>query len=152
MTSIKKISGEILLYLYLLQRQDVGKLKSSILSFGMWHLPEEQEGAQLERRSETIFKISDFDAYNDNDIYNALVYLHDSNMIEYNDSRDSHGSNLINLKVTSYGVDMVESIDRGAEEKQNFNVTFNFNITNDVTVESLLKAEFGSIFKASLLG
>lgn len=152
MTSIKKISGEILLYLYLLQRQDVGKLKSAILSFGMWHLPEGKDGAQLERRSETIFKISDFDAYNDNDIYNALVYLHDSNLVEFNDSRDSAGSNLVNLKVTSYGVDMVESIDRGAEEKQNFNVTFNFNITNDVTVESLLKAEFGSIFKASLLG
>ncbi len=151
MTSIKKISGEILLYLYLLQRQDVGKLKSAILSFCMWHLPEGKDGAQLERRSETLFKVSDFDAYNDNDIYNALVYLHDSSLIEYNDSRDNAGSNLLNLKVTSYGVDMVESIDRGAEEKRNFNLTFNFNITNDVTVESLLKAEFGSLFKASIL-
>ncbi len=152
MTSIKTISGEILLYMYLLQRQDVGKLKSSVISFQMWHLPEGQEGAQMERRLDTIFKISDFDEYSDNDIYNALVYLHDSSLIEYNDSNDSAGSNLLNLKVTSFGIDMVESIDRGDEEKKNFNVTFNFNIKNDVTVESLLKAEFGAIFKASLLG
>lgn len=152
MTSIKTISGEILLYMYLLQRQDVGKLKSSIVSFQMWHLPVGQEGVLLDRRSDTIFNISDFEAYSDNDIYNALVYLHDSSLIEYNDSSDTAGSNLMNLKVTSFGVDIVESIDRGDEEKRNFNVTFNFNIKNDVTVESLLRAEFGSIFKASLLG
>jgi hypothetical protein len=147
MTSIKTISGEILLYLYLLQRQDVGKLKNVMLSFGMWHLPEGKNGAVLDHRSETIFKITDFDAYSDNDLYNALVYLYDSGLIDYRDSKDNTGSHFLNLKVTSSGIDMVESIDRGAEEKKNFNVTFNFNITNDVTVESLLKTEFGSIFK-----
>lgn len=151
MKSIKTISGEILLYLYLLQRQDVGKLKSIILSFGMWHFSDGKSGVKLDRRTDSIFKISDFDECSDNDIYNALVYLYDSNLIEYKDSRDNTGSNLINFKVTSYGIDMIESIERGSEEKKNFNITFNFNITNDVTVESLLKAEFGSIFKTSLM-
>lgn len=152
MTSIKKIAGEILLYLYLLQRQDVGKLKSEILSFGIWHIPPEKQGAQLERRSETLFKVSDFDSYTDNDLYNALVYLYDSSLIDYTDSRDTFGSHFVNLKVTSLGTDIIEGIDRGPEEKKVFNVTFNFNITNDVTVESLLKAEFGSLIKGSLIG
>lgn len=151
MVSIKKIAGEILLYLYILQRQDIGKLKNAMLSFALWHLPEGKEGAQLDRRSETILGVSDFDAYTDNDLYNALSYLYESALIDFRDSRDSAGSHLINLKVTSHGIDMVEGIERGPEEKRVFNTTFNFNITNDVTVESLLKAEFGSLIKASLL-
>jgi hypothetical protein len=151
MTSIKKISGEILLYFYLLQRQDVGKLRDSMLSFGLRHMPTGKEGAQLERRSDSVFKINDFDTYSDNDLYNALEYLYDAGLVDYKDSRDNVGSHFINLKVTAYGVDMVESIERGPEEKRVFNTTFNFNITNDVTVESLLKAEFGSLIKASLL-
>jgi len=72
-------------------------------------------------------------------------------LIDYKDSPDNTGSNLFNLKVTASGVDIIEGIERGAEEKRVFNMTFNFNITNDVTVESLLKAEFGSLIKASLI-
>lgn len=151
MTSIKKISGEILLYLYLLQRQDIGKLRGAMLSFGLWHLPEGKVGAQLDRRSETILGVSDFDAYTDNDLYNAFSYLYESGLIDYRDSKDNAGSHFINLKVTSYGVDMIEGIERGPEEKKIFNTTFNFNITNEMTIESLLKAEFGSLIKASLI-
>lgn len=151
MTSIKKISGEILLYFYILQRQDVAKLKGAILSFGIWHLPENQDGAKLDRRSESIFNIEDFSNYTDSDLYNALVYLYDSGLIEYRDSKDNTGSNFINLRITSGGIDIVESIDRGQEEKNNFNLTFNFNITNEVTVESLLRAEFGALIKNSLI-
>ncbi len=138
--------------MYLLQRQDVGKLKSSIVSFRIWHLPVGQSAPQLENRSSTIFNIDEFNKYSDGDIYNALVYLFDSGLIFYNDSQENTGSNLMNLRVTSDGVDMVENIDKGSEEKRQFNITFNFNITNEMTFESLLKAEFGSIFKASLLG
>lgn len=153
MVPIKKIAGEILLYLYLLQRQDIGKLKNARLSFGLWHRTKESEssGAQLDRRPQTIFQVKDFDAYSDNDLYNALVYLYDSGLIDYKDSPDNTGSNLFNFKVTASGVDIIEGIERGAEEKRVFNMTFNFNITNDVTVESLLKAEFGSLIKASLI-
>lgn len=153
MTTIKKTAGEILLYLYLLQRQDMVKIKSAILHFNLWHKIQDSEGsgAQLERRPETIFHISDFDSYTDNDLYNALVYLYDSGLINYRDSQDTMGSCLFNLKVTAQGIDIIEAIERGEKEKRNFNVTFNFNITNDVTIESLLKAELGSFIKASVL-
>lgn len=151
MVPIKKIAGEIILYLYLLQRQDVAKLKGQMLNFGLWHQPTGASGAQLNNRTDTIFAVCDFDAYTDNDLYNALVYLYDSGLIEYKDSKDNTGSHFFNLKVTSYGIDMVEGIERGEEEKKIFNMTFNFNITNDVTIESLLKAEFGSLFKASVM-
>lgn len=151
MKTIKTISGEILLYLYLLQRQDVGKLKGQMLHFGLWHNPTASEGAQMSNRSKSIFNTKDFDAYTDNDLYNALVYLYDSSLVDYSESKDNTGSHFLNLKVTSYGVDIIEGIERGEEERKIFNVTFNFNVTNDVTVESLLKAEFGSLFKASVL-
>lgn len=151
MKTIKTISGEILLYLYLLQRQNVGELKGQMLSFGLWHNSASNEGACLNKRSGTIFGSKDFDAYTDNDLYNALVYLGDSSLIDFTDSKDNTGSHFFNLKVTSHGVDIIEGIERGEEERNVFNVTFNFNVTNDVTVESLLKAEFGSLFKASVL-
>ena len=117
MTSIKKISGEILLYFYILQRQDVGKLKSLMLNFRIYNQLDEQNGAKLDRRDGGIFGINDFKDYTDNDIYNALVYLYDSGLIDFNDSRDNTGSNLINLKVTSGGIDIVENIDKGSKEK-----------------------------------
>ncbi len=151
MTTIKKISGEILLYLYLIQRQDAGKLKNIMLTFGTRALPDRKSTLQLDSRSESVFKINDFDFYSDNDIYNALVYLYDSSLIEYKESRYNTGLHLINFKVTSSGINIVESIERGSGERQNFNMTFNFNIKNNVTVESLLKTKFESIFKASAL-
>tara|TARA_B100001989_G_C24539661_1_gene466739 strand:+ start:1648 stop:2109 length:462 start_codon:yes stop_codon:yes gene_type:complete len=153
MKTVKTISGEILLYFYLLQRQDVGQLKDARVSFGFWQSRQDNNvsGVQLDRRSESIFGVDDFKEYTDNDLYNAIVYLSDSGLIDFKDSPDNTGSNLFNFKVSAYGIDIVEGIERGEEEKKVFNMTFNFNINNDVTVESLLKAEFGALFKASVL-
>jgi hypothetical protein len=154
MKPVKTIAGEMLLYFYLIQRQDVSKLKDAMLSFMLRHFSEDrkQVGAELDRRDNSILNIDEFKNYSDNDLYNAITYLNDSNLINFNDSKDNVGDHIINLKLTSYGIDLIESIERGKEEQNNFNMTFNFNITNnDITVESLLKAEFGSLIKASLI-
>jgi len=85
------------------------------------------------------------------DIFNALIYLSDSYFVTYSESKTTAGSHIHGMKVTAKGIDLIEGIERGREEKKEFNVTFNFNIQNNITVESLLKAELGSLIKVSLL-
>lgn len=151
--TIKTIAGEILLYFYWLQRHDLTKLSDAILSFQLRHFPKEsgQIGPVLQRRNESILNIDELNKYTDADLFNALVYLHDCGLIVYNASPSNTDTSLINLRVTSGGIDIIEGIERGQDERSQFNVVFNFNLTNNVTVESLLKAELGSLIKASLI-
>ncbi len=150
---IKTIAGEILLYFYLLQRKNVTDLSYAMLNFRLKLTPETKiEGIEMQQRNESILKEEKFNTYSDVDLFNALTYLNELGLISYEDVKDiSGGSHLRDFKITAQGIDLIEGIERGQLEKRDFNITFNFNIKNDVTVESLLKAEFGSIFKASLL-
>lgn len=151
--TIKTIAGEVLLYFYWLQRRDLAKLSDAILSFQLRHFPKEsgQVGPVLQRRTESILSIEELKKYTDADLFNALAYLNDHGLIEYNASPTNTDTSFINLRVTSSGIDIIEGIERGQDERSQFNVVFNFNLTNNVTVESLLKAELGSLVKASLL-
>jgi hypothetical protein len=144
---IKTIAGEILLYLYWMHRKNIAELKNVRLTFGMWR----RENVVLDRREATIFSVDKFKDYSDNDLFGALQYLNDLYLIEYKDSPDNTGSNFFNFKVTAHGIQMVEGVEHSQEEKNQFNVTFNFNLENNVTIESLLKAHLGSLFKASLI-
>lgn len=150
---IKTIAGEVLLYFYLLQRRNVTDLKYAMLNFRLRLSPETKiEGIEMQDRKISILKEEKFDPYSDVDLFNAVTYLNELGLISYEEMKDvSGGSHINELKITARGIDLVEGIERGKQEKREFNITFNFNIKNDVTVESLLKAEFGSIFKASLL-
>ena len=153
LTPIKKISGALLLYFYWLQRSDIGKLRSSMISFNLRYYQNnnQESGVQIGDRKNSILGVNKFDVYSDNDLYNALIYLIDSGLLDLNEHEETGGIHFHRLKVTSSGVDIVEGIERGEEERVEFNVTFNFNIENNVTVESLLKAELGSLFRASIL-
>ena len=149
---IKTIAGEILLYFYLLQRKNITDLNLAMLHFSFKRNPNNQvDGMEMPGRDKTILKDEKFEGYSDVDIFNALMYLSDSYLIDYKESKSTAGSHLHQLKITASGINIIEGIERGEEEKREFNVTFNFNVQNNVTLESLLKAEFGSIFKASLL-
>jgi hypothetical protein len=149
MESIKKIAGKILLYFYFLQRIDYRDINNINIRFNIWNRSDNQD--ILEKRDSTIFNIDKFNSYTNNDLYNAIVYLHDSGLISYYDSEDNCGISMISFKVTASGIDLIEGIERGETEKKEFNIIFNFNITQDITVESLLKAEFGPLIKNSLL-
>jgi len=148
MKLIKTIAGEILLYLYWIQRKDYNRINDIILEFNLYR---PVDGEILVRRNESIFSINKFIECSDNDLYNAIIYLRDSQLIEYNESKDNCGVNMASFEVTSNGVDLIEGIERGEKEKRDFNIIFNFNITNDITVESLLKMELGSLIKNSIL-
>ena len=152
LTPIKTIAGKILLYFYLLQRKNITDLNLAMLNFSFKRSPNNQvDGMEMPGREKTILKDEKFEGYSDVDIFNALMYLSDSYLIDYKESKSTAGSHLHQLKITASGINIIEGIERGEEEKREFNVTFNFNVQNNVTLESLLKAEFGSIFKASLL-
>lgn len=150
---IKTIAGEIILYFYLLQRKNVTDLHYAILNFRLKLTPETKiDGIEMQDRNTSILKEEKFNAYSDVDLFNALTYLNELSLISYEEIKDiSGGSHINQLKITAQGIDLIEGIERGQQEKREFNITFNFNIKNDVTVESLLKAELGLIFKASLL-
>lgn len=149
MKPIKTIAGEILLYFYYIQRESFSKLHNAIIrfDFGLF----DNKDTNFDNREKTIFGLNKFNTYSDNDIYNAINYLSDSFLISFKESKDNMGSNLFSFRLTSEGINLIEGIERGSDEKKNFNITFNFNINNEVTVESLLKAEFGSLIKASIL-
>lgn len=146
---LKKIAGEILLYLYWMHRKNIPKLQNIHLNFTMWDL--NLEGIVLTKREDSIFSINEFKEYTDNDLFGALQYLNDLYLIEYTERKNTTGLKFLNFKVPAQGVQMVEGIQSSQEEKNEFNVTFNFNLENNITIESLLKAELGSLFKASLL-
>jgi hypothetical protein len=144
MKSIKTISGEVLLYFYAKQRK-AGFESMEILHFSDWDNIKIMGHGQI---AEDLPKI-DKNAAN---TYNALAYLHDKGYLAFNDSRSTGGDSLHNFRVTAAGMDIVEGIERDAQAKDNFTINFNIKLADNVTIESLLKAELGSIFKGSLLG
>lgn len=147
--SIKKISGEILLYFYAQQRKSVVGLRDHILEFS--YVQGDGNNLRLQARSETILNIDKFKDYTDNDLFLAIDYLDKKGFLEFQTAQDTGGYYLHDIQLGLGGIDIVEGIERSPEEVRIFNITFNFNIENKVTVESLLKTEFGSIFKISFL-
>lgn len=153
MEPIKTIAGKILLYFYSVQRTEYAKLHDFSVSFQMRHFSNPDERSpKMERSStnellENLLKISN----RDNDIYNALLYLNGSGFIEMKESKDNVGIHLYNFQLSNHGIDIIEGIERGNDEKQIFNVTFNIKVADNVNVDSLVKAEVGSLLKASFL-
>ena len=149
MKPIKTIAGEILLYLYYIQRKCFSELNDAMIRFEFGSFNNKE--TNFSQRELSILNLDKFSSYSDNDILNAVNYLNDSGLIYFKESKDNIGTILFNFKLTDLGIDLIEGIERGDDEKKNFNVTFNFNINNDVTIESLIKTEFGSLIKNSLL-
>ena len=58
---------------------------------------------------------------------------------------------MFNFTVTAGGVDIIEGIERGEAERNNFYLTFNIKLADKINVESLVKNELGSILGISAL-
>lgn len=152
MEPIKTIAGKILLYFYLIQRNDYAKLHDLVLEFQMRHFSnKDDESPQITHKenavAQNLLKISG----NDNNVYNALIYLQDKGFIEMRKIPDNVNDNFLNFSVSSAGIDIIESIERGESEKKEFNIIFNIKLADNINVENLIKAELGSLFKASLI-
>lgn len=144
MKSTKKLSGELLLYFYAKQRQR-GFNSHEIMRFTDWDNIKlvGQSGMEAE-----VAKLSS----NYADLYNAILYLGEKGYLYFKQSRNSGGDMIHSFRVTAPGVDIIEGVERDTAAKQNFTVNFNIKVADNITVESLIKNELGSVFKGSLWG
>jgi len=81
MKPIKTIAGKILLYFYSIQRDDYSYLHDLVLSFQMRHFRNSEKSPVLESKEHEISKNLIKIAGNDNNVYNALIYLHEKGFI-----------------------------------------------------------------------
>jgi len=147
MRSVKKISGDLLLYFYAVQRKR-GIANGDIIRFSHFGDGEITELNCDESLKKAVMKISNASL---SDAFNAFSYLKEKGFIDSKWSPDSGGDNIFNLRVSAYGIDIVEGIERGPEERNQFNLTFNFKLADNIKVESLIKNELQSLVKASLI-
>lgn len=109
------------------------------------------EGITLEPQSDFAQKLVSLCRGSAADLYNALMYLSQKGFINLMANRSSAGDSLHDFSVTSGGIDIIEGIERGQAERNNFYITFNIKLADNINIESLLKNEIGSILKGSLI-
>lgn len=145
MKAIKKISGDILLILYVLQRKR-RTIEGESISFNRnMNDKDDLEYTEIGRilLSATNSRIAD--------IYNVFNYLFEKRFINFDIIHDSENYTYTNIRVTANGTDIIEGIERGEKEKQEIHINFNIKLADSVNLESLIKNEVGSLIKASLI-
>lgn len=143
---IKKIAGEILIYLYDRQRSEAFALKNAMLRFD-----DALDTVALVGNGE-IEKVLLYAANgSSSDAYNALDYLRENSLIEFSSSPDSGGVSILNMHVISIGVDIIEGIERNNGAVENFNIMFNFKLADNISIDALVKNEIESLVKASII-
>lgn len=143
MKPIKAIAGDILLFFYTIQRKSGSVLYEPLLF-------SDGETVQLpmeEGLSSKLKKIA-----SPPDVYNCLRYLRDYQYLDYDISTSTGGDSMYNFRVTARGIDIIEGIERDDDAKKDFTINFNIKLAENITVESLIKTQLGSLFKASVLG
>ena len=89
-----------------------------------------------------LHEISDNDAL----LYNSFNYLLSKGLIATKNTKGVMGALLlIGLYITDTGIDTVEGVGQGEEERKIVKSLFNFNLSTNVTLDSLIKAEVGNI-------
>lgn len=142
------MAGEVLIYLYDRHRKQAFELSNTSLLF-----KREAESITLPGNDEfpkvLLHAASDSGA----DAYNILDYLKQKGFLEFSGGKPLSGGvvHLYGFHLTSTGVDIIEDIVRDDGSRQHFNVTFNFNLNNEINVEALVKNEIESLVKASVL-
>lgn len=145
MNSIKKIAGDLLIYFYVRQRKR-GFSDMSIIEFGS--ADELGVVADSSSLSKEIVKITNNSA---TDAYNALRYLEEKGFVAFKEDKTNISDLFHNIRVTALGVDIIEGVERGEEERNDFHVTFNIKLAENINIESLIKNELGSLIKTSLI-
>ena len=145
MRPVKEIAGELLLYFYTQQRKNGFGSMMEIIRFNGWDDITVSDTDGLAKDLLALCKGSAAD------LYGGLKYLEQNYFVDLKISRDSGGDSMHNFAVTSRGIDIIEGIERGQDERNNFYVTFNIKLADDINIESLIKNELGSMFKASVL-
>ena len=82
----------------------------------------------------------------DNLLYNSIKYLLEKGLIDKKNSKGPmSGLWLIGVHLTAAGIDVIEGVEQGEENQKVVRSLFNFSFNNNVTIDSLVKAEVGNI-------
>ncbi|MFZ1302147.1 MAG: hypothetical protein WAQ27_06280 [Candidatus Microsaccharimonas sp.] len=136
---IKQTAGKILLSLYVTQLDNPVKLERASLVFKNSQKPKLDTDRWLK---DILHSISE----NDTMLYNGFNYLLQKGLIGNKNTKGILGGLLLlGLHVTSQGVDVVEGVEQGPEQQKIVKSLFSFNFSNNVTVDSLVKAEIGNV-------
>ncbi|MCK4635645.1 MAG: hypothetical protein KAT32_02180 [Candidatus Moranbacteria bacterium] len=152
MKTIKKISGDLLLYFY--ERKRRRGIENDIsLNFDLEFINDKDElkFEPLKDEEKDLLIISDNNFYN---LYNSLQYLEEKGFISYNFFSKDGREIFYNIHVIAHGVDIIEGIERDDKEaKDNFTFNFNIKLADNINIESLIKSELSgdlSLFKLGL--
>lgn len=149
MKPIKTIAGDLLLFFYVQQRkfgsiQDA--LEFSEEPYGAVH----NNGKELASNSQLAKAILGI-CENSNDAYFALCYLGEKGFMNWTNNQASFIELFFNLRVTASGVDIIEGVERGKDERNQFNLTFNIKLADNINIDSLIKNQLDSLIRASLI-
>lgn len=139
--TIQEAAQKVLLIFYK-RYKDTGVVTEDMLTFTRdieWKFETEDESLQTALietvKNATLLKV-------------AVQYLEDKNLIVYKTVGVLSGDLIMHhISITSPGVDMIEGVGGAGNSRDVYEQTFNVTLNNNITVESLLKAEL----KASIL-
>jgi len=155
MKLIKTIAGDLLLFFYVRQNktgsiEDIIEFNNDIYRQQFVDDVSELKGKELKNDSQLSKGILEISG-NSNNAYNALRYLREKGFISWKEDGTNLSELFFNLRVTASGVDIIEGIERGKNEKIQFNLFFNIKLADNINVDSLIKLQLDSLIKASLI-
>lgn len=142
MKTIQKMSEELLLSFYVMQNKKGYITKNTIAFMGpsTWRFHSGESAVR-----EVLTLISAGSVIN---LKNAFQYLKDKRLIDFQANGIFQESiEIYNLSITAAGVDIIEGVGGAETEKGKYQMAFNVKLADNINVESLIKAELGSIFK-----
>jgi hypothetical protein len=141
MKPINKIAFDVLIYFYNIERKAEFDLSDVTFEFTYSRNLIYELSLSNENLKEDLLKLSD---NSNRDLFKTFEFLKDENLLNYKELIDSGGKTLINTRLTSYGVKMVEGID-SPEFKKVAENHFHFSLVENATVESLIKTELSGL-------
>ena len=133
--TIKETAGKILLYFYQLQRTVPLTMKNRQLGF-------------VDRKSGGLYLTSDKKWLTNNlldinpattDIFNAFNFLIEKGYIQTIERSTGEAKIYVGIQLSSAGIDVVEGIEGGPDDKQIFASNFNIKVDGAADIESIIK-------------
>ena len=142
MKTIQKMAEQLLLSFYVMQSKK-GYISQSVIAFegpSTWKFHTGESDVR-----EVLTSISAGSVIN---LKNAFQYLKEKRLIDFQSNGIfQEAIDIFNLSITAAGVDIIEGVDGAETDKRRYQMTFNVKLADNINLESLLKAELGSIFR-----
>lgn len=141
--TIKEISGGVLLYLYVANRED--PLDTDFRNYYFRY--DESQWASEKKLNEFQSQLLQTAQGSEKDLLNAIMYLHDAGLIFIEtDGSDMGGRMYRDMRPTAAGIDLIEGIEREeGSTRHKFNITFNFKLDSLMKIAPTLANKFGLV-------